>query len=99
MEGVTSLAMRLWFSLVSQPETMGTPFLRVTESFPLKELPWDYIPELTILKPYLSYRVIPQMMSVNAEEFMRAADLFSSIADFIELNCGCPSHTCVGKGA
>ncbi len=99
MEGVTTLPMRLWFALVSRPCAVGTPFLRVTPTFPTKELPWNFAPELVRLKSYVPYRLIPQLMAVEGDDFLRTATLFGSSHDVIELNCGCPSPTCVGKGA
>lgn len=99
MEGVTTLPMRLWFALASKPTTIGTPFLRVTPSFPNDELPWHFAPELSHLASCIPYRLVPQLMAVEAEDFLRTTRLFEDPTECIELNCGCPSPTCVGKGA
>ncbi|MEN9834291.1 MAG: hypothetical protein RL011_484 [Pseudomonadota bacterium] len=99
MEGVTHLAMRLWFHLVSAPDVMATPFLRVTATYPHRELPREFAPELGELRPYLPYRLVPQLMAADTDELLRVAPGMLDQSDFVELNCGCPSPTCVGKGA
>jgi len=91
--------MRLWMALTSAPETMGTPFLRVTPTFPGALLPGMFAPECAEFKLLVSYRLIPQIMAVDAEQAKFAVDTFSMDVPFVELNCGCPSPTPVGKGA
>ena len=99
MEGVTNLPMRIWFHLVSAPETLATPFLRVTATYPHKELPREFAPELGELRAYLPYQLVPQLMAADTDEFLRVAPALLRESEFVELNCGCPSPTCVGKGA
>lgn len=99
MEGVTTFPMRLWFWLVSAPERLATPFLRATPTFPTKEIPIDFAPELGRLRGLLPYELIPQIMTAEAEDFIRSARLFADAYGHIELNAGCPSPNCVGKGA
>ena len=98
MEGVTDLAVRLWFALTSPGDFSWTPFLRVTDTFPAK-IPDDYAPELTILKQALPVPVIPQLMGSRVEDFVRTAELLLPYAPFVDLNCGCPSPTVVGSRA
>ncbi|MBM4252888.1 MAG: tRNA-dihydrouridine synthase family protein [Deltaproteobacteria bacterium] len=99
MEGVTNLAMRLWFHLVAAPQVMATPFLRVTATYPQRELPREFAPELDELRSYLPYRLVPQLMAAETDDFLRVAPALLEHCDFVELNCGCPSPKCVGKGA
>ena len=51
------------------------------------------------LKDVTRYALTPQLMAVEPADFLRAAELFPDGTAFIELNAGCPSPTCVGKGA
>lgn len=99
MEGVTGFAMRAFFSLASGAPAQGTPFLRVTGTHPHRALPREFAPELFELKDVVPYRLVPQLMAVETDDFLRTAELFREAVPFIELNCGCPSPTCVGKGA
>ena len=99
MEGVSSLPMRLWWFLASAPTSLATPFLRVTPTFPLGALPPGFSPELAQLRSYLHYTLVPQMMAADSADFVRTAPYFLASAPFVELNAGCPSPTCVGKGA
>lgn len=99
MEGVSDFPFRLWQSLVAPPARMSTPFLRATASFPAQALPVRFAPELDVLAGKLSYRLIPQVMAAEPEHFVRAAELFLARSPVVELNCGCPSPTCTGKGA
>lgn len=98
MEGVSVFPTRLFFHLASQPEWMGTPFLRVTPTFPAHGIPAPFAPELDSCAGSLPYKLAPQMMAAEADDFLRAVDHFPD-APFLELNAGCPSPTCVGKGA
>ena len=99
MEGVTELPFRAWLWQTSAPEVMATPFLRVTPTYPRSELPAMFAPELFALRSYVPYALVPQLMAANAEDFTRVAALFREASDFVELNCGCPSPSCVGSGA
>jgi tRNA-dihydrouridine synthase len=99
MEGVSDVPFRLWLALVAPPAEMGTPFLRVTRTYPQAELPPLYAPELVAWRGLLPYRLVPQMMAAAGDDFLRAADLFGDTTPFIDLNCGCPAPICVGKGA
>jgi tRNA-dihydrouridine synthase len=99
MEGVSNLPMRLWWHLASAPSALATPFLRVTATFPGSTLPRSFCPELTELRSYLPYPLVPQLMAADSADFVRAAPLLLSVSPFVELNAGCPSPTCVGKGA
>lgn len=99
MEGVTGFAMRAFLYLASGTQALATPFLRVTATYPHRQLPRDFAPELTELKDVIPYELIPQLMAVESDDFLRATEFFPHATPFIELNCGCPSPTCVGKGA
>lgn len=96
MEGVTELSVRLWFALTSGPRWMSTPFLRVTDTFPA-EIPPGFAPELSVLKNYVPYTLLPQLMGPRVEDFCRTADKILTVASFVDLNCGCPSPTVVGN--
>ncbi len=99
MEGVTNFPMRLWFWLTSAPATLATPFLRATATFPHKDIPDTFAPELFQLRERIRYRLVPQVMTAEASDFVRSAALFTNSYPHIELNAGCPSPNCVGKGA
>lgn len=99
MEGVTDLAVRLWFALTAPPDFVWTPFLRVTDTFPSSRIPQEYIPEQTILKGAVPFPVIPQLMGSRPEDFIRVAHGILDDAPFVDLNCGCPSPTVVGSRA
>lgn len=99
MEGVSDFVFRLWIYAVSQAPFSSTPFLRVTDSFPKKDLPSEFIPELLMLDNSLPYRVVPQIMTQDARYFIRAAKQLLPYAPFVDLNCGCPSSNAVGGGA
>lgn len=96
MEGVTDIAVRLWFALTSPPDFVWTPFLRVTDTFPSK-IPDEYVPELTMLKGAVPFTVIPQLMGPSVDDFLRTCDLLLPMAPYVDLNCGCPSPTVVGN--
>jgi tRNA-dihydrouridine synthase len=98
MEGVTTLPTRFWFWLTSEPTAMTTPFLRVTSTFPHQQIPPSFAPELE-LDSYVPYDLTPQLMASDAEHFINATKFFDLKGYALELNSGCPSPTCVGKGA
>ena len=98
MEGITDFATRLWFAKTSQPKFCWTPFHRATVGSNGK-LPKEYIPELDSLKSYLPYKLIPQIMTGNAEHFCVVAETVLKFADYVDLNCGCPSPVVVGRGS
>ena len=99
MDGVTELATRLLFCAIGPPEFMGTPFLRVTTSFPVFRVGLLYAPELDRLRSYVPYQLIPQLMAADADDFVRVADALLLKSELVELNCGCPSPIVVGGGA
>ncbi len=102
MEGVTSFAARLFFRLASAPVSLATPFLRVTKTFPPRVWPEDFAPELTLAARGIPGVLPPvvQLMAACVDDFLRAAALLPRDAvPFVELNAGCPSPVCVGKGA
>jgi tRNA-dihydrouridine synthase len=99
MEGVSDFPLRLWQCLVAPPETMATPFLRATATYPARAIPEQFAPELFSLAGKLPYRLLPQVMAAEPEPFVRAARLLLDKSPVVELNCGCPSPTCTGKGA
>lgn len=100
MEGVTNFPFRLWMNLVSQPTFQGTPFLRVTPTYPCG-MPSQWAPELFIkgLSESLSYELMPQLMSPDEKNFLKVAQKLLSYTSHLEINCGCPAPTVVGKGA
>ena len=102
MEGVTDWPARIWFAQASAPDFLWTPFLRVTDTFPGRELPRLWCPELergaqTDSNP----GVIPQLMATNADDFARVAEqvLATGGHEWEDLNCGCPSPVVVGGRA
>ena len=99
MEGVTGFATRLWYSLTSAPPVAATPFLRVTPTFPIERISTFYAPELHRLKKLVNFTLIPQVMTPDADDFIRIAEFLLLHTDFVDLNCGCPSPTVVGGGA
>ena len=100
MEGFTTFPMRLWLAMTSRPKTMTTPFLRVTNSHPNGHLPPLFAPELFELRGVLPYDLTPQLITGDPELYLKTASLFPSDAcAAIELNCGCPSPSCVGTQA
>jgi len=102
MEGVTDWPARLWFGQTSAPEFMWTPFLRVTDTFPGRELPRFWCPELARgVLPAANSGVIPQLMATNADDFARVAEQVLTTGGYesVDLNCGCPSPVVVGGRA
>ncbi len=99
MEGVTDLPFRLWMSLASQPDFCWTPFLRVTETFPGKTLPADFMPE--IQTPHsVPYQLVPQIMACDLPPAAGTVEqILREGAEWVDLNCGCPSSRVVGHGA
>lgn len=99
MEGTTDFPTRVWFSVLSRPEVITTPFLRITETFPLRasEITEEW-PELKIAN--LPYRWIPQIMASDVDHVLRFFERLDRVyTGVIELNCGCPSPKVVGHGA
>lgn len=100
MEGVTGFATRLWLAMASRPASMTTPFLRVTRAQPSGELPLLFVPELFALRGALPYAITPQYIATDPDSFLRAAEhLPPAVAAAVELNCGCPAPTALGKDA
>jgi len=98
MEGVTDFATRLWFAKVSAPKFCWTPFHRATYSS-TGILPQEFAPELNEVKGYVRYELIPQVMTGEPDHFCKVAERVLRFSDFVDLNCGCPSPTVVGRGA
>jgi tRNA-dihydrouridine synthase len=99
MEGVTGFPMRLWLHLASRPAAIATPFLRVTATYPARGFPEEFSPELFSLRGALPYELVPQLMATEPDDFLRTWAQLERVTPFIDINCGCPSPTCVGKGA
>ncbi|WP_141733401.1 tRNA-dihydrouridine synthase family protein [Oligoflexus tunisiensis] len=100
MEGVTTFPMRLWLTMTSQPPAMTSPFLKVTRAFPESALPDTFIPELMQLREALPYELVPQFITGEPEQFLRAAAFIPpTLAPVIEINCGCPSPNSMGRYA
>lgn len=100
MEGFTTFPMRLWLAMTSRPVAMTTPFLRVTRTHPDGHLPLLFAPELFELCGMMPYEITPQLITGDIDLFLRAATLLPpDAAAAIELNCGCPSPSCVGHQA
>jgi len=100
MEGVTEFPFRIWMWLCSAPALQGTPFLRVTRTWPVL-LPKDWAPEILIngMAQALPWKLMPQLMSPCEDDFLRVAGQLLKFSSVLELNCGCPAPTVVGKGA
>lgn len=100
MHGVTDFAFRLWFYLISSCETMTTPFLRVTESYPHK-VPADWAPDVFDhdVKKKLKFKTTLQMMASCPKRFIDAYSMFADHLSEVELNCGCPSPKVVSHAA
>ncbi len=100
MEGLTTFPFRFWVHLASQPGFMTTPFLRVTRVHPEREIPADFAPELYELRSVLPYQVVPQFITGDHLQVLRAAELLpEAVSPVLELNCGCPSPNALGKFA
>lgn len=100
MEGVTGFPMRLWLHAASAPAAMTTPFLRVTRGQPEKGLPSLFAPELFALRGALPYELTPQFLAGDADNFLRAVEMLDHVpVPAIEINCGCPCPTCIGRFA
>ncbi len=101
MEGVTDFPTRLWFAQTSAPYMMGTPFLRVTSTYPGSKLPISWAPEIFIsdISKGLNYEVTPQLMCPLPELFIEQAPRILKTSQRIEINCGCPSPKVVGKSS
>jgi tRNA-dihydrouridine synthase len=99
MEGVSEFPLRLWMHLTSAPAFAGTPFLRVTPTFPARGIPERFAPELTVLRGALPYQLRPQLMAAASADFVRVAAALLPHSDTVELNCGCPAPCSVGSGA
>lgn len=97
MEGVSELPFRLWIAQVSSPSFSSTPFLRATDTYPA-QLPLDFAAE--VMRDWdVGYQLIPQVMASEPKDFVRTAQLLLPAADFVDLNCGCPSPNPVSGGA
>lgn len=72
-----------------------TPFITATDSRRLRNKEMrDILPENNHVN-----RLIPQIMSNRAEEFLRVADQMAELGyDTVNLNLGCPARTVVSKG-
>ncbi|MBM4253318.1 MAG: tRNA-dihydrouridine synthase family protein [Deltaproteobacteria bacterium] len=100
MEGFTTFPMRLWLAMTSRPMAMTTPFLRVTRTHPDGHLPLLFAPELFELRGMMPYELTPQLITGDIDLFMQTEALLPpEVAAAIELNCGCPSPSCVGHQA
>ncbi len=98
MEGITDFATRLWFAKTSRPDFCWTPFYRATASS-VGLFPREYAPELFLLKSYIPYKLIPQVMTGVIEQFCVMAETILTTSDVVDLNCGCPSPKVVGRGS
>lgn len=97
MEGVSELPFRLWIAQVSAPAFSSTPFLRATDTYPA-QLPLDFAAE--VMRAWdVGYQLVPQVMASEPKDFVRTAQLLLPAADFVDLNCGCPSPNPVSGGA
>jgi tRNA-dihydrouridine synthase len=97
MEGVSELPFRLWLAQVSAPTFSSTPFLRATDTYPA-QIPLDFAAEVT-RDWELPYQLVPQVMAADPRDFVRTARLLLPQAEFVDLNCGCPSPNPVSGGA
>jgi len=100
MEGFTTFPTRVWLAMASCPAAMTTPFLRVTRTHPDGHLPLLFAPELFELRGVMPYDLTPQLITGDVDLFLKTAALLPPEATAaIELNCGCPSPSCVGQQA
>ncbi len=101
MEGVGDFSTRLWFALIGGVDYMTTPFCRLTAGMDGNKIPKHWAPEF--LEPRLrgrfSYHLGPQVMAQDPDLVSRVGRTLLEHADFVELNCGCPSPRPVGHGA
>ena len=102
MEGVTDFATRLFFSLTSCPDEVSTPFLRVTQGFVKKRVPFIFAPEIFATQNSLTlppYKTLLQIMGSQTDELAQFSKEVLDFVPFVELNCGCPSPKVIGHGA
>lgn len=98
MEGVTDFPTRVWFRYIGGMDFMWTPFLRVTDTYPAS-LPERFCPEFSELRGRFKVPTLLQVMGSDPDDVIRTHNLAAHVADFIDLNCGCPSPTVVGNRA
>jgi tRNA-dihydrouridine synthase len=97
MEGVTDFPARLWFRLIAPWNPLCTPFIRVTEAYPPQHLPLSFCPELTELKGYLNYELIPQILTTKPARFVQIAEKILEHSPVVDFNCGCPAPKVISK--
>lgn len=101
MEGVTDFPFRRWLSLCSKADFHSTPFLRVTHTFPINNIPEDFAPELTdpIYKEKLNTPLVLQVMGPSPDRIVETGKLIHKYTNSFDINFGCPAPTVVGRGS
>ena len=101
MEGVSDFPFRRWVSLCSTASYHSTPFLRVTDTFPHKDLPVDFAPEIldSDYKDRIETPVVLQVMGPSPERIIKAGKLILDHTNYFDINFGCPAPTVVGRGS
>ncbi len=94
MDGVTDLPMRLWLGLTSAPLAAITPFLRITDDFPVHRMPAMYCPPG---EETLGMSVRPQIMGSCPKALGRFVHHLLKTHAVVDINMGCPAPKVVGN--
>lgn len=94
MDGITDLATRLWLRLSSGIAQAFTPFLRVTEDYPVHRIPPCFSPAQ---ERSWGLTVRPQLMGSCPDTLGRFIRHLLQDHDLVDINMGCPAPKVVGN--
>jgi len=100
MEGVSEFPFRLWVNSISEPISTFTPFLRLTENFPFREIPHYFWPEI-LIEDFQKIVWWQSKLQVMTPEPRFLKNVIHKIPNghALDMNCGCPSQTVTGRGS